>query len=370
MKRIKLAAIILIAAVIISTGIWWFVNSASWETSADIYTSGFIEAKDVDIALEVGGRIVEIAAEEGDRIETGMPLVKLDDSLIKAQERQAEAAVKIAQATLKQAIASRNQAIVSANAAKKIWENTLDVQANPLELDAKIIVAQGELEMVELSIVRAWRRYDAPWGYWEQLAAELRRDVAQNVLDNLLLIKDNPQEINAKVDNASAIYQAAVAAVEVADKGVELAESQVEQAQASLEVIKVQTSKLSSSSPISGVVAAKNAEVGEIAKPGAPILTITELDKVTLTAYVPESKIGLVKLGQKVLVSVDSYPDENFSGKVVYISPQAQFTPRNVQLKEEREKTVFAVKIGLDNPDQKMKPGMPADARILTGSEG
>jgi HlyD family secretion protein len=113
-------------------------------------------------------------------------------------------------------------------------------------------------------------------------------------------------------------------------------------------------------------VAARYAEVGEIAKSGASILTITELDEVTLTGYVPESKIGLVKLGQKVLVSVDSYPKDSFSGKVIYISPEAQFTPANVQLKEEREKTVFAVKIRLDNPDQKLKPGMSADARITT----
>jgi HlyD family secretion protein len=135
-------------------------------------------------------------------------------------------------------------------------------------------------------------------------------------------------------------------------------------------VIKVQLSKLSSVSPISGVVAAQHAEVGEIAQPGFPILTITELEEVTLTAYVPESKIGLVKLGQEALVSVDSYPGQSFSGKVVYISPRALFTPRNIQLEEEREKMVFAVKIKLANPEQKLKPGMPADAVILTNSEG
>lgn len=189
-------------------------------------------------------------------------------------------------------------------------------------------------------------------------------------MENLLRIKDNPQEINAAVDSAHASYLAAVAAVEVADEGVKLVEVQVEQAEASLEVITVQLDKLTASSPISGVVVARYAEVGEIAKPGATILTVTRLEEVTLTAYVPESKIGQVKLGQRALVSVDSYPDDSFSGEVVYISSEAQFTPRNVQLKEEREKMVFAVKIRLDNPDQKLKPGMPADARILTHPEG
>jgi len=117
-------------------------------------------------------------------------------------------------------------------------------------------------------------------------------------------------------------------------------------------------------------VAARHAEVGEIAQPGASILTITQLADVTLTAYVPESKIGLVKLGQKALVSVDSYPGETFSGTISYISPRALFTPKNVQLKEEREKMVFAVKISLANPGQKLKPGMPADTRIVVTPGG
>jgi HlyD family secretion protein len=151
---------------------------------------------------------------------------------------------------------------------------------------------------------------------------------------------------------------------------VAAAERQVEQTQASLEVIEVQLSKLGISSPVSGVVAAQDFEVGEMAQPGASILTITALEEVTLTAYVPESKIGLVKLGQEAQVSVDSYPGETFPGEVAYISPRAMFTPKNIQLKEEREKMVFAVKIKLGNPEQKLKPGMPADANILSNSNG
>ncbi len=189
------------------------------------------------------------------------------------------------------------------------------------------------------------------------------------ILQSLLDIRNNPQAIITKVDQSYAAYQTSLAAIEVAEKAVGLATAQVEQAQASLDVIKVQLSKTILSSPVSGVVSARNAEPGEIAQPGAPILTISELAEVTLTAYVPESKIGLVKLGQGVLVSVDSYPKDSFPGEVIYISPQAQFTPRNVQLKEEREKTVFAVKIRLANPEQKLKPGMPADARIITTSK-
>ncbi|MFC1986181.1 HlyD family secretion protein [Chloroflexota bacterium] len=367
-KWIRLA-IVLVALVIIGGGLWWSLSPEPQEFSSDIYTSGFIEAKNVAIAPEAAGRIVNINVNEGDKIKAGTPLVKLDDSLLKAQQQQAEAAVVMAQAGLEQATASRNQAIVSRNGAKKVWENALDVQNNPVELEARIIAAQGELDMAELSVARAWRRRDEPWGVWEQRAAELRQEVAQDVLENLLLIKDNPQEINAAVDQANAAYQMAVAAVEVAEKAVEVAKTQVRHAETPLKILEVQLSKLTLSSPISGVVAEQYCEAGEIAQPGVPILTITELEEVILTTYVPESKIGLVRLGQEALVSVDSYPVESFSGKVVYISPRALFTPRNIQLKEEREKTVFAIKIRLANPEQKLKPGMPADARILTNSE-
>jgi multidrug resistance efflux pump len=193
--------------------------------------------------------------------------------------------------------------------------------------------------------------------------AESTLDNVGKTLQNLLDIKNNPQEINAAVDQAYNAYQTAIAVVEAAER-------QVEQAKTSLEIIKVQLDKLISSSPISGVVAARYAEVGEIAKPGVPILTITELEEVTLTTYVPESKIGRLKLGQEAFVTVDSYPEESFSGKVVYISPRAVFTPKNIQLKDEREKMVFAVKIRLANPEQKLKPGMPADARLLINAGG
>jgi len=354
-----------IALLILAAGAWWyfgFYSQTMERESPAIFASGFIEAKDVSITSEVGGRIVYIAVDEGDKVEADIILVRLDDSLLKAQQYQAETALHSAQASLEQAAASRDQAVVARDGARRVWENALDVQADPLELDTRIIAAQGELDMAELDLERVMDLTIPNW--WEEQAAKLRRDIAQNLLDNLLLIKGNPQEINAAVDQAQAAYDKTAVSVEVAEKAVVVAETQVEQARASLEVINVQLSKLTLSSPISGVVANRYVEVGEIAQPGLPILTITELKEVTLTTYVPESKLGLVKLGQEARVSVDSYPGESFSGTVTYISPRALFTPRDIQMKEEREKTVFAVKIKLVNLEEKLKPGMPADAWI------
>ena len=410
-KKIRLLVVLLVI-VVVGSGLWWAFGSSSAERDGTILTSGFIEATDVTISAETGGRIVEIAADEGDPVTAGAILVRLDGSLLLAQKRQAEANSNLARAYLE-------QAVIVQGGAKKAWQNALEVQRNPLELEARIIAAQGELETAELNLLRekeiesdlrvpsAEVRYDTvekilenleilkslDWfsiytmrkeiypaeselemaelslayqkaleELWSVPTAELRAVTAQKALENLLAIRDNPQELNAAADSAYTAYQASTVAADAA-------ELQVEQAEASLDVINVQLDRLTMISPGSGVVASRYAEVGEIAQPGLPVLSIIELDEVTLTAYVPERKIGLVKLGQEAQISVDSYPDESFPGTVVYISPNALFTPKNIQLKDEREKMVFAVKISLANPEQKLKPGMPADALILTGLE-
>ena len=410
MKRKKIRALALVVMIaVIGVVLWCIIGPNPSDESSDILTSGFIEAREVIVAVETGGRIADITASEGIHVTAGKVLVKLDDSLLKAQKQQAEANVRLAQAYLE-------QALVSQEGTQQAWRNAVDVQLNPLELEAKIIAAQGELDTTQLNLLREteikgdwvipsaeirldtakkalenYRKAELFIGmgssydrkaktipaegelslaelnlsyqkeleeYWTIPAAELRRDTAQKALDNLLAIRENPQEINALVDQTHSANQIAMATVKAVER-------QVEQAEASLAVVNTQLDKLSVSSPISGVVSAQHAEVGEIAQPGAPILTIINLEEVTLTAYVPESKIGLVKLGQEVAVSVDSYPGENFPGEVVYISPRAIFTPKNVQLKEEREKMVFSVKVELANSEQKLKPGMPADAMII-----
>ncbi|MQY81289.1 MAG: HlyD family efflux transporter periplasmic adaptor subunit [Dehalococcoidia bacterium] len=412
-KKVRLLAV-MVLIVVIGAGLWWSFGRSSSDLPGTILASGFIEARDVSIAAETGGRIAEISADEGDHIAAGTTLIRLDDSLLMAQKRQAEANVNLARAYLEQAVIARD-------GAEKAWENALEVQRNPMELESRIITAEGELALAELNLAKA-EELETEWNlavaeiqldtaqkllenferaehtvgmgsqydrmaktipaagelaiaelnldyqtelidYFSIPAAELRVATAQKALQNLLAIRDNPQELNTIVDNTHNAYQASVVAAEAA-------ELQVEQAEASLNVINVQIDKLTVASPVSGVVASRHAEAGEIAQPGLPILSVTELDEVTLTAYIPERAIGLVKLGQEVQVSVDSYPDEYFSGTIVYISPNALFTPKNIQLKDEREKMVFAVKIRLANLEQKLKPGMPADARILTGVEG
>jgi multidrug resistance efflux pump len=173
-------------------------------------------------------------------------------------------------------------------------------------------------------------------------AAEARLEQAQAALD-LLKAGARQQEI--------ALLEANVAQ----------AEALFNNAQAALDALEAQLARLKLAAPVGGIILERTVHLGELASPGAPLLTIADLDEVTLTVYVPEADLGQVSLGQEVEVTVDAYRDV-FAGTVSHIASQAEFTPKNVQTQEERVYMVFAVKIRLENADHRLKPGMPADA--------
>jgi HlyD family secretion protein len=222
-----------------------------------------------------------------------------------------------------------------------------------------------------------WSQYLSMDQYWTLRAAELQMQQAQSAVNtansmvqNALDIKNNPQQLIAAADTARASYNSADAAVNVATSAINLAQKQVRQAQASMDVLNAQLSKMTIVAPASGVVASSNARVGEIAIPGSAIYTIADISIVTLDVYVPESKIGEVKIGQKASVTVASYPGQSFTGEVSYISPRAEYTPQNVQTQGQHLETLaFTVKISLPNPDYKLKEGVAANANISVGPQ-
>jgi multidrug resistance efflux pump len=138
------------------------------------------------------------------------------------------------------------------------------------------------------------------------------------------------------------------------------------QAKAALQLLEVQQKKTEIVAPVAGVVLARNLEAGEVVGAGSAGIVLGELDEVELTVYIPEDRYGQVQLGQAVEVTVDSFAGETFSGTVVHIADEAEFTPRNVQTVDGRKSTVYAVVIRLPNPDWNLKPGMPADAVITS----
>ncbi len=136
------------------------------------------------------------------------------------------------------------------------------------------------------------------------------------------------------------------------------------QARAAADLVRKQIADCRVASPTAGTVTTRAYEPGETVGPGATLATVTRLDRMELVIYVTALELARVKLGQQAAVSVDAFRDRTFPGTVVRISPQAEFTPKNVQTREDRVKQVFGVKIAVDNPGRELKPGLPADAVI------
>ncbi|MBP8165463.1 MAG: efflux RND transporter periplasmic adaptor subunit [Anaerolineales bacterium] len=139
------------------------------------------------------------------------------------------------------------------------------------------------------------------------------------------------------------------------------AQTAVASAQASLDYIDTQIAKLEIHAAMEGIILTRNVEPGEFVQPGAVALTMADLNNITITVYVPEDLYGQINMGQQAEVRADSFPGETFSATVIQIADQAEFTPRNVQTVEGRSSTFYAIKLQVDNPDGKLKIGMPAD---------
>jgi multidrug resistance efflux pump len=251
---------------------------------------------------------------------------------------QAQAAYTSSDRTLEQAkAANENTALVSA-AQEQLDADKAELDAAKLEYDRMLTssAADAVLEArARLSVARA------------------RRDQAMDMLTALQTGDDMLQ------------LKAAAAAVSQAETAVAQAKANQAQAQAALELVQLQQPRMVIKAPVKGVVLSLNTKAGELVSAGAVALTLGQLDEVNLTVYVPEDQYGQISLGQSVSLTVDSIPDRKFSGTVQYISDVAEFTPRNVQTSEGRQSTVYAVKIRVPNPDQALKPGMPADVEFI-----
>jgi len=163
---------------------------------------------------------------------------------------------------------------------------------------------------------------------------------------------------------AEAGVETAQAAMDDAGTNAEskIAKAQLKQAEAVLSTAKIQQSYATITSPVDGVVLSLPLSVGEVASPGTALAVVGKLSALDLTIYVDEREFGKVKVGQEATISVDAFAGKRFSGKVIQIASEAEFTPQNVQTKEQRTSLVFGVIVSVENPDGDLKPGMPADA--------
>jgi HlyD family secretion protein len=186
----------------------------------------------------------------------------------------------------------------------------------------------------------------------------------------LSLAESNYRRMKEMYDSgnlAESLLEQSANALELAQSGVQAATEARRQAQAQVNLLTHQLEKAKVDSPISGQILERYVEAGELVNVGTKLFSVADLSHLWLDVYVPESKLGLVQVGQEVEIAVDSFPDEVFPGKVIFINGEAEFTPKNIQTKEERSKLVYRVRLEVPNPDNKLKIGMPADADILVG---
>lgn len=511
-KHRSILPVALLIVILIGGGVWWLrARAASAPANNTVEATGTIETRQAALASEIGGKVIEVLTEEGERVKANQPLVRLDDSLLQKQRAQAQAQLDAAQANLalleagatqdqlNAAQAQLSQAKANLQLAQAALDNSSagarpeDIAADRAKLDqardryysmtvaltgdqlneldsalqkAKdnlseaarrrdalknnksapdyvLAFAEAAVTDAQSAVDAAQQAYDAAQDktipYFRQIErtraawqlAQLNESQAQARLDGLRSDSKVPTEAEddadatltdakdlvdavksaydeltsgasakrlddawdevqkaqrqlasvvrgaggsaeillAQVDAATAQHHAAAANLSSLENGaraeeITAARARVDAAQAQLDALDIQLSKLTITAPWDGVVLTRSAEVGAMALPGATLIEIGRLDQLELTVYLPEEKFGLIEPGQTVQVRVDAYAGRVFDGSVLRMANEAEFTPTNVQTKEDRTRLVYAVVIRLDNPDLALKPGMIADVEF------
>jgi HlyD family secretion protein len=302
--------------------------------------SGFVEATEVQVASEAGGRVIELHVAEGDRVTSGDPIARLDtrDTELQIQRLRAERAAADAQVRLLRA-GSREQDIRQAEA-----------QVRAAEADVATVGA--ELKSAQLDLDRFESLLQANAGSRKQRDdAQARVDVATERL------RGTEERVRASRETAARLRAGA------RPEEVDAARARVDSVDAQIAVLEKNIADAAVTSPASGIVTQKLIEPGELIARGTPIVVVTDLDNAWANLFVPEPTIPRVKLGQPTTVLTDA-GGPGLPGKVIFVSPRAEFTPRNVQTAEERSKLVYRIKVAVDNRAGTLKQGMPVDAEL------
>ncbi len=409
------AAVVLVLAVVAREAWQAYLRHA---TANQLTGSGSIEATQVDIAPKVSGRAVRLVVNEGDTVRAGQVLVRLDDGDLRAQVDQARAAVVAVEARVTQAasaiqtqqqttdtqVAQARAALVAAQARVPQAQTTVTLQGQTVEqavaqAQAQLGAAQAQAMSARSNLAKAQSDYarakalfaegaisaadvDAARAAYDAAVAAERtaRDGVTQAQAGLASAQANRLQVpirreDVRVSQAAVNQaQAAVANAEagytvVAQRRQDLAAAQAQlvQARAALRYGEIQLGYATVTAPIDGIVLTKNVQEGEVVAAGAAVYTLVDPGDMWLRVFIPEDQIGRVHPGQRAQITVDTFPGRTFPAHVSEVRSQAEFTPGNVQTKEDRVKLVFGVKLRLDNRYGELKPGMPADATIFVG---
>jgi HlyD family secretion protein len=373
--------LILVAALGVAAALVYvvFLLPASREDGATLRVSGTIEVTDAEGSFRIPGRVEARLVSEGESVKAGQVVARLDaaeltrETALRAAERkearallaeleagsrpaeiaEAEALASQAEALLKDLLAgSRPQEVAAAAAA--VQRAQADVDRLKDEFDRQ--------EKLFQSAVISTREFDATRTSFAAARARLAEEE-----ERLALVKEGPRA--EEIEAARAALRGAQERLALVREGpraedVEQARARVERAGEAHALAEVRLGYAVLASPLDGIVLADHIEPGEFVAAGTPIVTVGDLANVWLRAYINETDLGRVKVGQQARVTTDTFPGKAYGGRISFIASQAEFTPKNVQTERERVKLVYRIKVDIPNPDQELKPGMPADAAI------
>jgi HlyD family secretion protein len=382
MKNKKKLFIPLLIILLAAIAVFSYLHNGSSNDLDAIRLSGNIEVTEAELSFMIAGWVEDRPVDEGETIRAGQVVAWLESTELKREVALHKAEVQTAQAALAELVAgSRQEDIAQSQAAVKRCQAVLSELLNgsrPEEIAAaKAAVQQAKVEVDRLKrdygrqqklyqgdVISA-REYDATQTSYEAAQARL-----QESGEHLKLVQKGPRK--EQIEQAREALNEAKQRLTLLKNGprketIDQSSARLKQAQESLALAQTHLDYATLVSPLSGVILSKAIEPGEHVVPGTPVITVGDLTKVYLRAYINETDLGRVKVGQKVRVTTDTYPGRVYDGHISFISSEAEFTPKNVQTTQERVKLVYRIKVDIPNPKIELKPGMPADAEILTG---
>jgi HlyD family secretion protein len=382
---------VLLLIVLLGAGIFLWLREGREKSSDSIFLSGNIELTTMNLAFTVAGRLIELNVEEGDPVQEGMIIARLEQQQLIHQREQAAATLVSSRSRLAEldAFLLYQTENVEAQIEQRRAELT-QTQATLDELlsgsrEQEVAEARAILERVQSEYERARRDWERAETLYEKedistsrhdqfrTAFESARASVRQSEERLALLIEGPRQED--IQGGRAQVARAQAGLRLAEslrlevkrnrQAIETAKAEIQGAQARVELIDAQLEEMVAVSPIEGVVLVKAAEVGEVLAAGIPVVEIGDLDHPWLRGYIGEEDLGRVQLGAPVKITTDSFPEKVYSGRVSFISSEAEFTPKQIQTSSERVKLVYRIKIEVSNSQHELKLNMPSDAEII-----
>jgi HlyD family secretion protein len=325
----RVIRILLVLTVLGVSAYYFFYAGKGRNSNGRVFVSGNIEAVEVDLSFRISGQIKTLKLEEGDRVQKDQVIATLDTDSLVAMKGSAEAEIAVLRAALDELEeGSRAEEIEAGRAAAKAAESRLKLAKDEYDRYVPLFKEKAISASTFDSRANSYR-----------VAVEEHNSAAQRLQE----LERGPRV-----------------------QTIRAARSRLERAGWELKKILLDIEHSTLTSPITGTALVKSMEEGEVTLPGATVAVVAKTDEVWLKGYIGEDQLGRVKLGQQVKVSTDTFPDKRYTGVITFISSRAEFTPKNVQTKEERVKQVYRVKVTIPNTENELMIGMPAEGWILT----